>query len=394
MTMSSHNSYFGVLSALFEKSPTGKLQSPRTRRWLLVAALVVAAGVAVLGWHFVRVFSALPDGLLQANGRIEGDHIAIASKVAGRISELKAREGDQVSAGQVLARLDDEQIVARLSQAQAAVNALIARQQAAQTQLQVLKQQVPLQITSANAAVGQARAAHDKAQAARAQAERDAQRMQDLAERGTVAQQRAELAALAATAAAADAAASYAAVTRANQAATEARLGNDQVRAKQSEVESVTAELNRAQATLQEVQSVSDDLTLRAPRAGMIVTRIRDVGEVVAAGAPLFDLVDLDRLYLKVYIAEKDIGAVRRGLPGRIYTDAFPDRAFPATVRYISSQAEFTPKEVQTTDERVKLTYAVHLYIDENPQHRLTPGLPADAVIREKEDVAWQRPKW
>lgn len=394
MTTSWHNSYSGVLSALFRKDSTGGPQSLRNRRWLLAVALCLVAGAALLAWHFIRVLSVLPDGLLQANGRIEGDHIAIASKAAGRISELKVREGDQVSAGEVLARLDDGQVMARLNQAQAAVNALIARQEAARLQLQVLKEQVPLQITSANAAVGQARAAHDKAEAARAQAVRDAQRMHDLAERGTIAQQRAELAALAATAAEADTAASRAAVTRANQSATEARLGNDQVRAKQAEVESVAAELSRARATLQEVQSVFDDLTLRAPRAGMIVTRVRDVGEVVAAGAPLFDLVDLDRLYLKVYIAEKDIGAVRRGLPGRIYTDAFPERFFGATVRYISSQAEFTPKEVQTTDERVKLTYAVHLYLDENPQHRLTPGLPADAVIREKEGVAWQRPKW
>jgi HlyD family secretion protein len=119
-----------------------------------------------------------------------------------------------------------------------------------------------------------------------------------------------------------------------------------------------------------------------------------DSGEVVGAGTPLLVLVDLDRLYLKVYVPEVEIGKLRLGLPARVYTDAFPDQPFAASVRHIASQAEFTPKEVQTPDERVKLVYAVKLYLTENPGHRLTPGLPADAVIRWDPDVPWERPRW
>jgi HlyD family secretion protein len=118
------------------------------------------------------------------------------------------------------------------------------------------------------------------------------------------------------------------------------------------------------------------------------------VGEVIAPGAPLFDIVDLDRLYLKVFIPANEIGKVRLGLPARIHTDAFPNEPLAATVRHIASQAQFTPKEVQTPDERVKLVYAVKLYLDANPQHRATPGLPADAVIRWKEDAPWAKPRW
>ena len=135
-------------------------------------------------------------------------------------------------------------------------------------------------------------------------------------------------------------------------------------------------------------------MLFRSPASGIITTRIIDVGEVVSGGAPLFDIVDLDRLYLKVYIPEKEIGKVRLGLPAHIYTDAFPDEPVHATVRYIASRAEFTPKEVQTPDERVKLVYAVKLYLDENPEHRLTPGQPADAVIRWQEDAPWAKPRW
>jgi len=97
---------------------------------------------------------------------------------------------------------------------------------------------------------------------------------------------------------------------------------------------------------------------------------------------------------LKVYVPEFQIGKVRLGLPARIHTDAFPAKPFEATVRYISSRAEFTPKEVQTSDERVKLVYAVKLYLEENPDHSLTPGLPADAIIRWKEGVPWENPRW
>ena len=124
------------------------------------------------------------------------------------------------------------------------------------------------------------------------------------------------------------------------------------------------------------------------------MTRMTDVGEVVAAGSPLVTLVDLDRLYLRVFVSEIQIGSIPLGLSARIYTDAFSSKPFPATVRYISSRAEFTPREVQTPEERVKLVYAVKLYLDANAEHRLTPGLPADAIIRWRDDVPWAEPRW
>jgi HlyD family secretion protein len=98
--------------------------------------------------------------------------------------------------------------------------------------------------------------------------------------------------------------------------------------------------------------------------------------------------------YVKAYVPENQIGKVKLGLPAKVYVDAYPNQPFDATVRYIASDAEFTPKEVQTPDERVKLVYAVKLYLKENPGHRLTPGMPADAIIRWKEGVPWRRPQY
>lgn len=301
-----------------------------SRRRLLVAA----GGALLLGmgaWQWWWVDDELPEGLIQANGRIEGDQVMVAAKFGGRIAQLEAREGDTVSAGQVLVRLDDSQVGARVTQARAAVTALEA----------------------------QVRAAASREQ----QARRDAERFRGLGSEGTVS------------------------VSELEQAELAWSLARDQWRQAQ-------AQERNARAALAEAESVLADLTIRAPIAGTVTARMADLGEVVGAGTPLLTVVDLDRLYLKVYVPEVEIGRLRLGLPARVHIDAFPDQPVPATLRYIAAQAEFTPKEVQTRDERVKLVYAVRLYLAANPDHRLTPGLPADAVIRWKDEAAWMPPRY
>ena len=294
-------------------------------------SIFLLAVIAAVIWWINFYEEPLPEGLIQANGRIEGDHYSVASKFPGRIAELKAREGDAVDKGQVLVRLDDTQVNAKVTQAEKMVIAADAQCSAAE--------------------------------AAEQQSRRDKIRLQNLLKNQTVSKQNAE------------------------RATVTWQVNKDRLVA-------AKAQCGAAKAALQEVQSIQDDLTIRAPAKGVITTRMADEGEVVAAGSPLFDIVDLDRLYLKVYIPEKAIGKVRLGLAARVYTDAFPEKPFAATVRYIASRAEFTPKEVQTPDERVKLVFAVKLYLNENPDHRLSPGLPADTVIRWQEGVEWVNPAW
>jgi HlyD family secretion protein len=162
----------------------------------------------------------------------------------------------------------------------------------------------------------------------------------------------------------------------------------------QAALEQAQATVRHAEAGHQEAVTTKADLTIWAPTDGVVMTRTTEEGEVVAAGSSLITLVDLDRLYLRVFVPETQIGMLRLGLRAQIYTDAFPDKPFPATMRYISSRAEFTPREVQSPEERVKLVYAVKLYLDANPDHKLTPGLPADAMIRWKDGAPWTRPRW
>lgn len=357
---------------------------------LLIGVLLIALAVWWLGWRE----PLFPQGLVQANGRIEGDHYTVAGKWPGRVIELLAREGDQVEKGQILVKLDDVQTRARLNQAKSAADAIKAKLTAAHTSLAIFKKNVPLKVETAKAGVTHANAALVSANATEEQTRKDAERFRELLKRQTVEKQRSEQAELSWKVARAQHTTAQTAVIQAEKQLAEEGLGWDQIKVREDEVEALAAQLAQAEAALAEAQSVLDDLIIRAPAAGMITTRIVDTGEVVAAGSPLFDIVDLDRLYLKVYVPEIEIGKIRLGLPARIYTDAFPDQPFPATLRYIASQAEFTPKEVQTADERVKLVYAVKLYLDENPDHRLTPGLPADAVIRWQESAPWTKPRW
>jgi HlyD family secretion protein len=367
----------------------------RAFRQVVIAGIVI--GLASAGYFAYARWGrpeALPEGLIQANGRVEGDHITVACKFPGRIQAVLVREGASVEAEQVLVRLDDTQARAKTDQARRGAEASAAQARAAKAAREVLEKEVPLDIAVAEAGVEHARAVVARQDAATEQARRDAQRFHTLAERGSVTTQQGEQAELSLTVARDEVTVARTALTRAERQLSQAKLGPDRIRARREEEQAAAAQHAHDLAALAEAESVLDDLVVRAASPGVIMTRVVEPGEVVAAGSPLLDMVDLDRLYLKVYVPEVEIGKLRIGLPALVYTDAYPDRPFPATVREIATRAEFTPKEVQTVDERVKLVYAVKLYFDANPEHRLTPGMPADAVIRWKEESPWGRPRW
>jgi HlyD family secretion protein len=158
------------------------------------------------------------------------------------------------------------------------------------------------------------------------------------------------------------------------------------------EVDVQSAALNEARASLAEQQRYLDEMTVRAPTAGTVLVRTVERGEWVQPGTPLFTLVDLNQLYLKIYVPEPDIGKIVHDQAARVFVDAFPQRFFPARVSKIASEAEFTPKNVETREERVKLVFAVELALDENPGGVLKPGMPADAVVRLQEGPEWITP--
>lgn len=358
----------------------------------LIAIALAAIGIGAL--YYLVHLKRMPEGLVAASGRIEGERIIAAAKYPGRLARVMVREGDSVRRGALIAQLDSDQVQARLEQAKQALNATQAQLRAAESSLAVARREIPLNVNLANAGVGQAQATLVKASAVEAQASLDAKRYQDLFERGTIERHRAEQGELAWRVAQADLSLAREALIRAQQGSKQAALGHDKVLSREDELVALRAQRDRAAAALAEAAAVLDDLAIKAPASGVVLSRLREPGEVLMPGSAIAEMVDLDALHLKVYVPESSIGNIRLGLPARLYIDAQPELAYNATVTYIAARAEFTPREVQTTDERVKLMYAVKLSIEKNPQHRLTPGLPADAVIRWKEEVAWQKPSW
>lgn len=372
---------------------TRALGEARRHAWIaagILLAIVVAGGV--FSYRRLMTGNRVPNGLVQVNGRIEGDSVLVSSKQPGRIESLSIREGDAVVAGQTLARLEDASARARVKQAEAARDVARARVAAARAGLAVMRREVPIGIGAARAKLRSAEAALVSARASEAQVERERNRVFRLRQSQAVDEETKERADLALATAAQRVAAAEATEHEAEQAVADARLGPDRVRAKEADLAALDATLRQADALVDEARTVLDDLAIVSPTAGTVTVRFREPGEVIGAGTPLFEIVDLDHLYLRGFVAESDIGKVRLGLAARIYTDAFPGRAIPAELRYIASRAEFTPKEVQTRDERTKLVYAVKLYVIDNRDRSLSPGLSADAIIRFQEDAPWTPP--
>ncbi|MCP9447966.1 MAG: efflux RND transporter periplasmic adaptor subunit [Nitrospira sp.] len=356
----------------------------------LVVGVAVAAYLVAERWAGNR---ELPEGLIQVNGSIEGDPITVSSKYAGRIRTVSVREGETVEANQVLIQLDDSQAAAKVKQARYAAQSLDAQVEAARDQLAVLKLEIPLKIEAAEAQVARAQALWERAIVLEQEAREDAERFQRLADKDQASLQQRDQARARWYVARNDVAAALSGLTQAKKEVAQARLEWNRIKAEKEELTSLERQRDHAYAVLEEAERTLEELTITAPAGGTVTTKMAEVGEMVAAGSPLLELVDLDRLYLKAYVPEVLVGKVRLNLPAMVYTDAFPDQPVEARVRHIASKAEFTPKEVQTADERVKLVYAVKLHLNENPDHRFTPGLPADAIIRWKEDVAWVRPR-
>jgi len=350
----------------------------------LVFLILITVVVGAIYFYYQKHTNGIGDDVVKLNGRTEAEEYLASTKVAGKVLDLKVKEGSEVKEGQVLVVLDDAQVRAQVAQAQAAYNAAKAQLKAVEMNLYVLKKQVPLQIETAQSSVLYAKAVLNSAIENASQASIDEQRYKKLYKKGTIQKHQHEAVLLAKKVADNDVTIARAALNNSQKALNETQLGWNNVEAKQQEVNAVEAKVLQAQAALAEANSVLDDMTIKAPTDGVITTRLVNKGEVIAAGTGVFNIVNLNEVYLKGYISEGKVGLVHLNQKADIMIDSLPDTKFPATIRYIASQTEFTPKEVQTKDERVKLVYAIKLYLDENPKHRITPGLPADAYIQVK----------
>ena len=295
-------------------------------------------------------------GRLEASGTVEATEAQLGFTVPGRIDSLRVEEGDRVERGAVLATLDRAEATARREQAAAALAA-------ARAQLE------ELECGSRPEEVAQAAAALAAARERLADARLDLERTQELIRNQVVSQQTLDKARTAHDVAAAQAA----------QAEEQYRLVVAGPR--RERIAAARAQAAQAEAALAAADASLANMVIRAPFAGVVTVRHREPGEIVGAGAAVLSLMDREDRWVRIYVSEARIGAVHTGQAATITTDTFRDKTYPGTVVYISGEAEFTPKNVQTEEERVKLVYAVKVRVGGDPDFELKPGMPADVRL-------------
>jgi len=343
--------------------------------------VLVGAAVFAVVRALPRFLSKPPAAVLKASGRIEGREVTLAPKdIQGRVKRLLVDEGATVTKGQLLAELDAAQLEARAASLTAALAHIDVEIGQAQLDVNLTAKSTEASVAAAEAAVASAKARITRARAVLANASADYQRARSLFQQAVISRRELDQAEMALQTGEADVEAAQMDRQRAVADLALAHASKDTVALKRQQVRALQESRRSSEAQLAEAQANLAERQIIAPVDGTILSRPVEVGDVVNAGSPVFQLVDLDRLYLKVYIPEPDIPKLKLGDAAEVFVDAFPRHAFHATVSKIFDQAEFTPKNVETAEERLKLVFGVELAFA-NPDRLLKPGMPADCVI-------------
>ncbi len=308
----------------------------------IAAVLTLAAG----GYLYLTQMMATrsPEGLSSANGRIEVTRVDIASKLAGRVAQIHVKEGDDVQKGELIAELDTAELRAQLAGAKATVQRAIAAIGRAQADIAIRSAEYDL------AELETQRAMRLEQTSAGTRADLDRRRAQSL-------------------------------VTAAQIEGTRAAL-----------VEANAAK-EAADAQVKQIEALLDDSELHSPVSGRVEYKLVQAGEVVAAGGRLVTILDLSDVYMTIFLPTGESGRVALGSEARLVLDTVPDAVFPATVSFVAAEAQFTPKTVETQNERQKLMYRVKLAIDpkllETYRDYVKAGLTGNAYVQVMPHAAW-----
>jgi len=335
----------------------------------VAAAIVIGLGVSA--WWYLQP-QELPEGFAAGNGRVEAVEIDIATRTAGRVRDILASEGDFVRAGQELARMDTAVLEAQLREAGARLQQARIGIDTAQSQVS----QREAEKRAADALIVQREAELDAARRRLARSEelaaKDAVPMSTLDDhRASVQAARAAVAAAQAQAAAAQAAISQA----------------------RSNVVSVRSAVEAAQATIQRIQADIDDSVLKAPRDGRVQYRVAQPGEVLSPGGVVLNMVDLADVYVTFFLPMEQAGRIALAGEARIVLDVAPQYVIPAEISFVADVAQFTPKTVETAQERQKLMFRVKARIPpallEQHLQQVKTGLPGMAYVRLDPQLQW-----
>lgn len=310
--------------------------------------------------------------IASGNGRVEATEIDIATKTPGRVAEILAAEGDFVTAGQVLARMDTQTLQARLREAKASLERARIGVETAHS----LVAQREAELAAATAVIAQREAEHRAAQARFSRTENLAAR--DAVSRQTLDDDRARL----------EGARAAVAAARSQRAAAEAALGTAR-----AGVISAAAEVAAVTATIERIETDIADGELKTPRDARVQYRVAEPGEVLPAGGVVLNLVDLSDVYMTFFLPTAAAGRVALGAEVRLVLDALPQHVLPARASFVADVAQFTPKTVETAEERQKLMFRIKARIDPEllKKHirQVKTGLPGVAYVRLDPQVPW-----
>jgi len=338
------------------------MTTPRTKGIWLLGALALLAAVGTAVWlTFGKALDTglvasvrglldrnrLADHLVSTNGRIESTEVDVATKLAGRLAEVLAREGDTVEAGAVVARLDTASLEAQLRQGQAELQR--AERDREYSQAIVSQRESELE-----------------------HAQRELERLRELEKR------------------------SFVAIEQVDLAQTNARTADAALRAARIKVAETAAAIAAAKAQIDRIVVDIEDCALKAPRRGRVLYRLAEPGEVLGAGGKVLTLLDLSDVYMVLFLPETVAGRVAIGGEVRIVFDTAPEYVIPARISFVAARAQFTPKQVETRSEREKLVFRIKAHIDQSLLDRYEPlvktGVPGVAYVNLDREEPW--PEW
>ncbi len=328
------------------------------KKIVLFIILILAASTAV--FLYFRNRSPVTPDLIRVSGNIEMTEAEVSFKIPGRVVERLVSEGETVTTGQVVARLDSRELVqekalrqAQVSSAQAALAELLAG--------------------SRSEEIAQARALLERAQAEQERAQVEFERQKKLYQREVISTREYDLARTTYDGA-------EARVREARETLALVKKGP-----RQEKIDQARASLNAAEQVLAQAQTRLEYTVVFSPLSGIVLSKNIEPGEYVSPGTPVVTVGEVSQVFLRAYINETDLGRVKVGQKVKVTTDTFPGKSYEGRISFLAPQAEFTPKNIQTQKERVKLVYRIKVEIP-NPQMELKPGMPADweIVLNEK----------
>jgi HlyD family secretion protein len=380
--------------------------------------LLIGAALAAGFWFYQKGRNSAAENEIRLSGNIEMTQVAVAFKQAGRIVSLEVEEGAAVKKGQLLARIDREIVnqqrirdVAGVASAQSQLEqlqtAITWQKQAVEREIELRAAEVraveaqlkealtgarPQELQQSEAALSDARiqftqakidwdraqklfadeditraqydqfkTRFDSASALVKQAEMRTSLVKEGPRKETIELVRAQLA-------------------RASAALKAAENNRLEVRRREQEAQSRKSEVDRAQAQVNIIDVQIGDATAEAPVDGVVLNRNADLGEVINAGVPVMTIGDIRKPWLRAYITEKQLGRVKLGGKVTVTSDSYPGKTYAGRISFIASEAEFTPKQIQTAEERIKLVYRIKVELD-NPSQELKLNMPVDAVV-------------